>query len=125
MKLLAIHLPSAALTSVGGRRAIGGDAANRYVDLARPLDSQLNWVVAIRAGTVVVIVPPPSEQPVGPKIQPGGYCFPRNQCVELWDSTKVDDYQKPEQAWTSEPLKRSEPAPVPEVDQPAPAKAAK
>lgn len=121
MRLLAIHLPDAGkFVQVGAHRGI---ADVRYIDLVRPLDRTLGWTVALRQGSVFVIVPEIDKQLSTPKIHPGAYEFARINCVLLWDSTKLDDYAKHEQHWTSEPLKRADQPSVPEVEQPAAAPA--
>lgn len=114
MKLISILLPDAKPVSMGNMRAFD----HRYISCTHPLDGTLGWVIAIRGGTVFVIVPPVAEQRSGPKYHPGAYEFPRAQCVPVWDETDPEKYMKPEQNYTSEPLRRAAPPPVPEMDEP-------
>lgn len=114
MKLIGILLPDAKPVNMGNMRGFD----QRYISCTRPLDGTLGWVIAIRGGTVFVIVPPVAEQGPGPKYQPGAYEFPRSQCVPVWDETDPKKFEKHEQNYTSEPLRRAEPTPVPEMDQP-------
>jgi hypothetical protein len=94
MKLMSIHLPQERPKALGYVREI---------ELARPVDDVVGWVIAVRGPSIVLIAPD------GPRA--GGYEVPRAQCTLRWDSTTPADYDKLAN-WTSEPLRRITDAPA-------------
>jgi len=97
MKLISIHLPQERPKALGYVREI---------ELARPYDDVVGWVIAVRGPSVVLIAPD------GPRA--GGYEFPRAQCTLRWDAVTAADYDKLAN-WTSEPLRRitdAQPEPI-------------
>lgn len=114
MKLLGILLPDAKPVNMGDLKGF----PHRYLNCIHAMDGTIGWVIAIRQGSVFVIVPPVDKQVGTPKVQPGAYEFSRSQCVLVWDEHDVEKYTKHEQSYTTEPLRRRDAPPIPEMDQP-------
>lgn len=101
MKLLFLQLPDSKPRDLGHVRSI---------DFAHPQDQVLGWRVMVRGPAVILLAPKGSRWA-------GGWEFARAQCALQWDGLEPADYDKITN-WTSEPLERAKPEPVPAMDVP-------
>jgi hypothetical protein len=101
VKLLFLQLPDSKPRDLGHVRSI---------DFAHPQDQVLGWRVMVRGPAVILLAPKGHHLA-------GGWEFSRAHCSMRWDSTEPSDF-KDMVNWTSEPLERAKPEPVPAMDVP-------